>query len=101
VRGWVRIEHTSISILATGNLGRLNRAHLRDPRRGRLNLAHGTDLVGGVTGDTNVVAALEGQLDVTDLEDLAAAFLGILAGCLEDLIDEVVGDLEDGLYSVS
>jgi hypothetical protein len=101
VREWVRIEHTSISILATGNLGRLHRAHLCDPGRGRLNLAHGTDLVGGVAGDANVVAALEGQLDVADLEDLAAALLGILASCLEDLIDEVVGDLEDGLGCVS
>ena len=47
--------------------------------------------------DANVVAALEGQLDVADLEDLAAALLGVLAGCLEDLVDEVVCDLEDGL----
>jgi hypothetical protein len=62
-----------------------------------LNLADGTDLIGGVARDANVVATLESELDVTDLEDLAAAFFRILAGCLEDLINEVVGDLEDRL----
>ena len=78
----------------------MNSAHLRNPSRGRLDLAHGTDLIGGVARDANVVAALEGQLDVADLEDLAAALLGVLAGCLEDLVDEVVCDLEDGLGTV-
>ena len=58
----------------------------------------GADLVAGVAGDADVVATLESELDVTDLEELAAAFLGILAGCLEDLINEVVGDLENGLW---
>jgi hypothetical protein len=58
-----------------------------------LNLADGADLIRGVARDADVVATLESELDITDLEDFAAAFLGILAGCLEDLIDEVVGDL--------
>jgi hypothetical protein len=73
----------------------LNSAHLRDPSRRRLNLAYGTDLIAGVAGNADVVASLEGELDVTDLEDLGAAFLGVLAGCLENLIDEGVGDVED------
>lgn len=76
----------------------MNSAHLGNPSRRRLNLADGTDFVGGIAGDADVVATLESELDVTDLEELAAAFLGILAGCLEDLINEVVGDLENGLW---
>jgi hypothetical protein len=89
--------HTSIGILATSNLGSLNSAHLRDPSCRRLNLADGTDLIGGISRDADIVATLKSELDVTDLEELATAFLGVLAGCLKDLINEVVGDLEDRL----
>jgi hypothetical protein len=92
---------TSISILATGNLRRLNSAHLVDPGRGGLNLADGADLVRGVARDADVVATLESQLDIADLEDLATALLRVLASCLEDLVDEVVCDLQDGLEGVS
>jgi hypothetical protein len=63
-----------------------------------LNLANGADLIAGVAGNANVVATFEGELDVADLEDLGASFLGILASCLEDLIDEGVCDVEDRLW---
>lgn len=79
----------------------MNGTHLRDPGWGRLNLADGTDLIAGVARDTDVVATLKGELDIADLEDLAATFLGVLAGGLEDLIDEVICDVEDGLVGVS
>ena len=64
-----------------------------------MNLADGADLVAGIAGNADVVATLESELDVTDLEDLRAAFLGILAGCLKDLVDEAVCNVENGLWT--
>lgn len=86
-----------VAAFAAGDLGSLNSAHLGDPSRRRLDLAHGADLVAGVSGDTNVVAALEGELDVTDLEDLGAALFGVLASGVENLVDEAVCYCKDGL----
>jgi hypothetical protein len=91
----------SITPLTTSDLGRLHRTHLRNPRRARLNLADGTDLIRRIPRDADIVASFKSELDVADLEDLAAALLGVLAGCLEDLVYEVVGDLEDGLDNAS
>jgi hypothetical protein len=62
-----------------------------------LNLPDCADLITGVAWDTDVVTTLKSELDVTDLENLAAAFLGVLASCLKDRIDEVVGNLKDRL----
>lgn len=86
-----------IHVLPTRNLRSLNSAHLRNPSSRWLNLADGTDLIAGIAGNADVVASLESELDVADFEDLGAAFLGVLAGCLEDLVDEGVGNVEDGL----
>jgi hypothetical protein len=85
----------SVTALPTGNLGCLYSAHLRNPRWSRLDLAHSANLVRGVAGDADVVASLERELDVADLEELGAALLGVLAGGLQDLVDEVVCYLED------
>lgn len=65
-----------------------------------MNLANGADLIAGVAWDADVVATFEGELDVADLEDLGATFLGILAGSLKDLVDESVCDVEDRLRLV-
>ena len=91
----------SITPLSTSDLCCLYSAHLRNPRRARLNLADGTDLIRRIAWDADIVASFKSELDVADLEDLAAALLGVLAGCLEDLVYEVVGNLEDGLDEVS
>ena len=40
-------------------------------------------------------------MNIADLEDFAAAFLGVLACCGQDLIDEVVCYAEDGLLRMS
>lgn len=55
-------------MLSTRDLGGLNSTHLRDPSWGRLNLADRADFVASIAGDANVVAALEGELDIADLE---------------------------------
>jgi hypothetical protein len=49
-----------------------------------LNLPDCADLITGVAWDTDIVTTLKSELDVTDLENLAAAFLGVLASCLKD-----------------
>lgn len=71
-----------IHILATCNLCGLDSTHLADPSRSRLYLPNGTDLVASVTRDANVVATLQSELDITDLEYFRAAFFCILACCL-------------------
>ena len=92
-----QIRGPLVHVLSTSDLRSLNCTHLGDPSSRRLNLADGTNLVAGVAWNANVVAALEGELDVANLEDLGAAFFGVLAGCLEDLIDEGIGNIEDRL----
>lgn len=86
-----------VVVFATSDLGSLHSTHLRDPRRSRLDLADGADLIAGVAGNADVVATLESELDVADLEDLATALLGVLASGRENLVDEVVCNVEDGL----
>lgn len=87
----------SVSILSPSDLGSRDSAHLGNPLRRRLHLADGTDLIAGIAGDADVVASLKRELDVADLKDLAASFFGVAAGSFEDLIDEVVCYVHDGL----
>ena len=54
--------------LPTHNLRRTNGIHLGRPTRRGHNLAHSTDFIGRVAGDTDVVVALENDLDVADVE---------------------------------
>lgn len=72
-------------------------AHLGDPGRAGLDFADGAKLLARVTGDADVVGALEDELNVADLEDLAPALLGVAAGGVKDAVDETVGKVEDGL----
>lgn len=81
----------------SSNLGSLDSTHLVDPTRSRRDLADGTDLVARIARDADVITTLEGELDITNLQNLATTFLGILAGSLKHLINEVVSDLKDGL----
>jgi hypothetical protein len=54
-------------------------------------------LVERVAGDANVVVALEHRLDVADVERRVRAQLGELAGSDDDVVDELVGELKEGL----
>ena len=90
-----------ICVLATCHFCSLNSAHLGNPGGRWLNLAYCPNLVTGVARNTDVVTAFEGKLNVTNLEDLATALFGILARCLENLVNEIIGDSENRLETVS
>lgn len=68
--------------------------------RGRVELADGTDLVGGVPGNADVPVTLEDDLDVFDVEGVGAAELGHLAGSRGDVVDEFVNEFENRLWKV-
>jgi len=79
------------------NLCSLDSTQLLGPSLRRLDLLHGPQLVRGVARDADVVVAFEDELQVADLEGGGGAQLGELAGGGDDLVDEVVGNLEEGL----
>jgi hypothetical protein len=83
--------------LAAHDLGRIHRLHFVDPARRRHDFAHGAHLVGRVAGDANVVVALEHELDIADVELRRLAQFGQFACGADDVVDKVVGELEDGL----
>jgi hypothetical protein len=63
---------------------------LHPARRGIVS-ADGAQLVGGVAWDTDVVVALENELEVAELEVVGLAQFGDFAGGSDDLVDESVG----------
>ena len=67
------------------------------PRRRRCHAPDDARLVERVAGDADVVVALEHRLDVADLQRRVGAQLGELAGSDDDVVDELVGELEEGL----
>jgi hypothetical protein len=67
------------------------------PRRRRVDAPHDARLVKRVAGDADVVVALEHRLDVADVERRVGAQLGQLAGADDDVVDKLVGELEQGL----
>ena len=83
--------------LSTRNLGGLDGTQLLGPSLRGLDLLDGAQLVRGVARDADVVVAFEDQLQVANLEGGRGAQLGELAGGGDDLVDEIVGDLEEGL----
>lgn len=83
--------------LARHNLGGLHSTHLADPRRSRLDLAHSAQLLARIAGNADVVGALKHELDVANLEHLASTLLGVLAGCVQDVVDEAVCKVKNGL----
>ena len=54
--------------LPTHNLGGINCVHLGRPALRRHNLAHSSHFIGRVTGNTDVVVALENDLDITNVK---------------------------------
>lgn len=71
--------------------------HLLVVARSWVELADGADLVGSVSGNTDVPITLEDDLDVFDIESVGAAELGHLAGGSGDVVDEFVDKLKDRL----
>jgi hypothetical protein len=60
-------EAALVHIPTTCNLCGLNSTHLADPGGRGLDLAYRTDLIAGVAGNADVVAALKGELDIANL----------------------------------
>lgn len=81
----------------TRQLGRLNRHDLLLPRDGATLSAHGSDLIGAEAGDADIPLAFEHELDVADFQAGGTPQLGQLAGGRDDVVDEVVGGVEDDL----
>lgn len=54
--------------LPPSNLRRLHRTQFLRPSLRGLNLLHGAQLIGRISGDTDIVVALEDQLDVTEFQ---------------------------------
>jgi hypothetical protein len=79
------------------DLGSLNNAHLGDPSQRRLHLADSPQLVGRVAGDADIVRALQHQLQITDLEYLRPAFLGVAACGVQHTVDKRVCEVQNRL----
>ena len=88
----------NLAIILAHDLGRLHSIHLLRPPRRRLKLAHSANLVERVAGYANVVVALEDYLNVADVEGRVGPDLGQPAGRGDEVVDEVVGEGQDGLW---
>ena len=85
--------------LPTHDLRRVHRTHLVRPALRRHNLPHSPHLIRRVSWNTDIVVALENDLDIANVELGRVAQLAKLARVADDVVDEVVGELEDGLWS--
>lgn len=83
--------------LALSNLGSLNGRHLLSPTLSRLRLLDSTQVISSKARDAHVVVAFKHELDVANLEGGRGAEFGETTGCCDDIIDKVVGHLEDEL----
>lgn len=81
-----------IATLSASDLGSLNSTHFVDPSGARSDLTNSANLITSVTRNADVVATFKSELNVADLQNLGTTFFGVLAGCLKNLIDEVIGD---------
>jgi hypothetical protein len=77
---------------ATSNLGSLNCTHLGNPALCWLELPDSTNLIAGITWNTDVVVALQDKLDITDLKSFRATSLGAFASSRDDLVDKLISD---------
>lgn len=84
-------------IATAGQFGRLDRRHLLLPRDRSALSAHRADLIAAETRDADVVLAFEDELDVSDFEAGGAAELGELAGAGNEVVDKVIGGIEEDL----
>jgi hypothetical protein len=83
----------------TRQLRRLDGCHLMRPALRRLRPPRGAHLIGREARNANVVLPLENHLDVTGLEGGAAAQLTELASRGDEVVDEVIGDLKEDLWT--
>lgn len=97
----VQDEEGRLFGLPLRDLGGLDGGHFLGPALGGLGFLDGAEVVGGEAGDAHVVVAFEDELDVADLEGGRGAQFGETAGGRDDVVDEVVGHLEDELSIVS
>jgi len=67
------------------------------PTLRRLEFLHRTNLVRSVAWHTDVVVAFKDELDVADLESRGVTELGKTTSARDNLINEVICDLKDGL----
>lgn len=99
-----RLPRLDVSLLEIGltthDLRRVDRLHLVHPSGRGHNLPHRAHLVRRITGDTDVVAALENVLDVANIKLRTIAELGQFAGIGDDVINKVVCELKDRLQSM-
>lgn len=86
--------------LSSRHLGSLHGTHLLSPSLGGLNLSHCSELIGRVARDTNVVIALQNDLDVTNFESGGLAEFGKFAGGDDDVVNKFVGNVEENLHTM-
>ena len=91
-------NHPNLQIrFPTSDLSGLHGAQLLRPGLRRLHLLDGAQLVRGEARHADVVVALEDHLQVADFQLRGIPQLGQAAGGDDDVVDEVVGYLEERL----
>lgn len=83
--------------LPTCNFGSLYGTQLLRPSLCRYDLFDSAQLVRSVPRNSYVVVALKNELDVTHFEGRGLAEFGKTAGSDNNLVDEIIGNLEEGL----
>lgn len=92
-----REDESASRIVFAHDLCGLDGVHLLSPALRWLELAHSADLVQRVAGHSDVVVALEDDLDVANVECGTGPDLGEAACSSDDIVDEIVGQSQDGL----
>jgi hypothetical protein len=83
--------------LSAHDFGRIDRFHLVHPTCCWHDLPHSTHFIRSVARDADVVVALEDELEIANVELGRLAELAEFAGATDDVVDKVVGELEDRL----
>ena len=87
----------SIHDPTASQLRSLNRTHLVRPSWCGLWPSRRAHLVGREARDANIVLPLEHHLNVTRFESGAATELAEFAGCGDEIVDKIIGNLEEDL----
>lgn len=87
--------------LTTHQLRSRYRIHLLQILRTRLRLSDRPHLIRRVPGYSNVILFLEHQLYVSQLQTTLTAQFGQLACTGDDVVDEFVGELKNGLRDIT
>lgn len=95
--GGLRRRVLLVVLASRGDLSGLDSAHLGDPGRVRLYLTHRPELIRRIPRDSDVVASLDGHLQVAGLKYLTTSRHRQLACHVRDIVNEGVGDGQCGL----